>query len=139
ARLVAPRFVAAVIVGAFGLGLILLALVLIIIALAGPLLFVAGAGLGENAEIMIGELEEIFGLDAVALHLRVARETLIFLEQLGGIAPLTIVLPVARTRIVAAGRSTTTAAATAPAAAALTIVDQTKILTKGGYSCPYPA
>ena len=86
---------------------------------------------------MVRILKIGFGQHAIALHLRVAGHALIFLEQLGGIAPLAVVLPVARTRIVAARRSTT--AATAPAAAALTIVDQTKILTKGGYSCPYPA
>src|SRR5205085_8978232 len=92
----------------------------------------------ENAEIMVGELEKIFGLDAVALHLRVAGQTLILFQQLGGIAALPVVLAIARTRIVAARRSTAAAAAAA-SATALTIVDQTKILTKGGYSSPHPA
>jgi hypothetical protein len=69
---------------------------------------------------MIGELQIIFGLDAVARELRVARHALVFLEQLGGIAALAIVLPVAR---LSAEVLTSLPPATAPAAA-LTIVDQ---------------
>ena len=87
---------------------------------------------------MVRILEIGFGLDAVALHLGVARQALIFFQQLGGIAALPIVLAVAGARIVAARRSTAAAAAAAPAAA-LTIVDQTKILTKGGSTLPLPA
>ena len=45
---------------------------------------------------MVRELEIIFGLDAVARELRVARHALVFFEQLGGIAALAIVLPVPR-------------------------------------------
>ena len=45
---------------------------------------------------MVRELEIIFGLDAVARELRVARHALVFFEQLGGIAALAIVLAVAR-------------------------------------------
>ena len=44
---------------------------------------------------MVGELEIIFGLDAVAGELRVARHALVFLEQLRGIAALAIVLAIA--------------------------------------------
>ena len=84
---------------------------------------------------MVRELQVIFGEDAVALHLGVAREPFIFFEQLGGVAALAIVLTVARTRIVAARRSTAAAAAAAPAAT-LTIVDQTMFLTKGGSALP---
>ena len=53
---------------------------------------------------MVRILEIIFGLDAVALHLRVAREALVFFEQLGGIAALPVVLAVAGTGIAAARR-----------------------------------
>ena len=45
---------------------------------------------------MVRELEIIFGLDAVARELRIARHALVFLEQLGGIAALAVVLAVAR-------------------------------------------
>ena len=45
---------------------------------------------------MVRELQIIFGLDAVARELRIARHALVFLEQLGGIAALAIVLAVAR-------------------------------------------
>jgi hypothetical protein len=81
-------------------------------------------------------LEIGFGLHPVALHLGVAGHALILFQQLGGIAALPVVLAIAGSGIVAARRSTAAAAATAPAAA-LTIVDQTKILTKGGTLCPY--
>ena len=87
---------------------------------------------------MVRILEIGFGLDAVALHLGVAGQALILFQQLGGIAALPVVLAIAGSRIVAARRSTAAAAATAPAAA-LTIVDQTKILTKGGTTLPLPA
>jgi hypothetical protein len=90
------------------------------------LLLVAAAILVEHAEIMIGELQEIFRLDAVALHLRIPREALILFQQLGRVSALAVILAVARTRHV----RTASAAATAPAAA-LTIADQTKILTNG--------
>ena len=75
---------------------------------------------------MVRKLKIIFGLDAVALHLRVARERLVFLKQLGGIAARAVVLAVARIgRLV---RRTRSAAAAAATAAVLTIVDQMKIL-----------
>jgi hypothetical protein len=60
------------------------------------LVFEAGAVLAQHAEIVIGELQVIFGLDAVAGELRVARHALVFFEQLGGVPALAIVLPVAR-------------------------------------------
>ena len=49
----------------------------------------------EHAEIMIGELQIIFGLNAIPGELHVARQCLIFLEQLGGITALAIVLTIA--------------------------------------------
>jgi len=69
---------------------------------------------------MVRELEIIFGLDAVTRKLGIARHALVFLEQLSGIAALTVILAVAR---LSAGvrPPLSTAAATA---ATLTIVDQ---------------
>jgi hypothetical protein len=73
---------------------------------------------------MFGELQVGFALDAVAAELRVARQLLVFLEQLRRIAALAIILAIA-------ARSTSgnaaPAAATAAPATALTIVDQMKI------------
>jgi len=66
---------------------------------------------------MVGELKEIFALDAVARELSVARHVLVFLEQLRRVAALAIVLPVAAE----VGASLASAAATA---AALSITDQ---------------
>ena len=71
---------------------------------------------------MVGELEVIFALDAVAGELRVARHALVFLKQLRRVATLPVILPITSglTPEVLASRPPTT---TAPAAA-LTIVDQ---------------
>ena len=69
---------------------------------------------------MVRELEIIFGLDAVARKLGVARHAFIFFEQLGGITALATVLPVAR--LSAEVRSPLSP--TAAPAAALTIIDQ---------------
>ena len=70
---------------------------------------------------MVRELEIIFGLDAVARELRIARHALVFFEQLGGIAALAIVLAVARLSAEVPAPRLSTAAAPA---AALTIIDQ---------------
>src|SRR5690606_31930453 len=102
---------------------VVLAFVLaIILATLATLFFVTRPAFAQHAEIVIRILQIIFGLDAIALHLRVAGQALIFLEKLGGIAALPVVLAIAGTGI-AAGR--TTAAPAAAPAAALTIVDQT--------------
>ena len=71
---------------------------------------------------MIRELEIIFGLDAVARELRIARHAFVLFEQLGGIAALAIVLPVAR--LSAAEVPTPALPTTTAPAAALTIIDQ---------------
>ena len=81
------------------------------------LLFLAEAVFLQHAEIMIGELQIIFCLDAVAGKLGVAGHILIFFEQLRGIAPLAIVARI----IIVALRTLATTTATA---ATLTIVDQ---------------
>jgi hypothetical protein len=91
------------------------------------LLLEAGAAFAENAEIMVRELQIIFGLNAITAELCVARQALVFLEQLGGIAALAIVLTIA------VGPSAdilgALPTATAPAAA-LTIIDQIQLPSK---------
>jgi len=91
-----------------------------ILAALTPLIFEARAALAQHAEIVIGELQIIFGLYAVAGKLRVARHVLVLLEKLRGIAPLTIVLAVTR---LSAEILSPLAPAAAPAAT-LSIVDQ---------------
>ena len=122
ARRGALLVVAVVLSVAVGAGTFLVAIVVVIVAArALVLLFEARAAFLEDAEIMIGELEIIFGLDTVTGQLHVARQCLVLFEQLGGIAALPIVLAIA---IRTAGNTLgtlSTAAATAPA---LTIVDQ---------------
>jgi hypothetical protein len=67
-----------------------------VFVIATPALIVeAGAALAQHTKIMVGELQKIFGLDAVAAELRVARHALVFFEQLGGIAALPVVLAIA--------------------------------------------
>jgi hypothetical protein len=81
------------------------------------------AAFAEHAEIMVGELEIIFGLNAVTRKLGIARHALVFLEQLRRIATLPIVAGVAAavTRHSLGTLSTTAATATS---AVLTIIDQ---------------
>ena len=81
------------------------------------------AAFAEHAEIMVGELEIIFGLNAVTRKLGIARHALVFLEQLRRIATLPIVASVAPA---VAGHSLGTLSTTAATAtrAVLTIIDQ---------------
>jgi hypothetical protein len=67
-------------------------------------------------------LQIIFGLHAVAGELGVARHALVFLEELGGVAALAIVLAIATTGLSTEIRAPLSSA-TAPAAT-LTIIDQ---------------
>ena len=113
--------IVALILAAFGVNQLLFAFILVaIFAALAALVLEAGAALAEHTVIMVGELEEIFGLDPVPSKLGVARHVLIFLEQLGSIAALTIVRAVA-------GLSPDILASLPPAtatAATLTIIDQ---------------
>jgi hypothetical protein len=70
---------------------------------------------------MIRELEIIFGLHTIPGKLHVARQGLVFFEQLRGVAALAIVLAIA---IRPAGNILGTLSAATATAAALTIVDQ---------------
>lgn len=93
-----------------------------------------GAILVEDAEIMVRELEIIFGHDTVALSLGVTREIPIFLMQLGRVAARPVVDPVASIGAIAAGAPHLRAAA-ATATAVLPIVDQRfRVLVPGGPS-----
>ncbi len=101
--------------------------------LAARLLILEAATLvAENAEIMVGELQIIFGVHAVALPLRIRGEVLVLLVQLVGVAARAVVDAVAvvgttlatgtrATAVIAttAGIATTTATATG-----LPIIDQ---------------
>src|SRR3546814_4338976 len=85
----------------------------------------------QNAEIMIGELQIIFGGHPVALGLRIARQVLVLFEKLARIAPLARINPVSRVRplaLTAAATHRTLPAPTAPIiAAVLPIIDQNSI------------
>ena len=98
---------------------------LIVLAAPGLIFLKARPRFGKHAEIMISELQIIFGVDPVALHLGVARQRLVFLEQLGRIAARPIINAIAvfgtTPRIATTLRALPATTATA---AGLTIVDQ---------------
>ena len=81
------------------------------------------ATFAEHTEIMVGELEIIFGLNAVTRKLGIARHALVFLEQLRRIATLPIVAGVAPAVARHSLGTLSTTAATATSAV-LTIIDQ---------------
>jgi hypothetical protein len=118
--------------GGVGLGHFVLTLVIILVVARSPLIVETRLAIAENSEIMVRELQIIFGLDAVARELRVTRHALILLEQLRGVATLAIVLAIAGLSALAS-----LAPATAPAAA-LTIVDQMSTSLRGSLHAPLP-
>ena len=125
----------ALLLAAFGLDQLVFTFIFVtIFAALAALVLEAGAALAEHTVIMVGELEEIFGLDPIPSKLGVARHVLIFLEQLGSIAALTIVRAVA-------GLSPDVLASLPPAtatAATLTIIDQIQTsLTKKKLPLPF--
>ena len=102
---------------------VVIAVVVDILATRAALLVELRAAFAQHAEIMVGELQPIFGLHPVAGELRIARETLVFLEQLRRIATLALVAGIAPAvaRHSRGTLATTTATATR---AVLTIIDQ---------------
>src|SRR3546814_14496905 len=56
------------------------------LSVRGGLFLLPGAEVAHDAEIMVGELQIIFGLDPVARKLRVARKVAIFFAHLGAVA-----------------------------------------------------
>ncbi|MDB5714698.1 MAG: hypothetical protein JWO15_2095 [Sphingomonadales bacterium] len=115
---------------------------------AGIVFLIARAGFAEHTEIMIGELEIIFGQHPIASLLRIARERLVFLKQLRRVTPRAIVDPVATfgpttaaTAAVTTGVILALATPTATATGLLTIIDQVEfVLSKGFFKqiplCP---
>jgi hypothetical protein len=121
---------------AFAVELILVAsFVLEILAALRTLILETGTTFAQNAEVMVRELQIIFGLDPVTGQLRVARQALVFLEQLRGIAPLAVILTVAVRPSAYILRPLSPA--TAPAAA-LTIIDQSPLPSKQKTLSPWP-
>ena len=115
-----------------GVGAILFAAKFVaIVVLARALLFEASAILIQHAKIVIRELEIIFGIDPVTLHLRVSREIPVLLEQLSGIAARTVVETVAT---VGTARLTVTRllSPTAAPATVLTVVHQVGLILVTG-------
>ncbi len=100
---------------------------LVIATEPGLVLFLTSPIISDDAEIMIRELEIIFGVHTVAGELRITRQIAIFFQQLGRIATGAVVNPVA----VFAAPIATVLATIVPAtiaATGLTIIDQWWIL-----------
>lgn len=74
----------------------------------------------QNAKIMVCELEIIFAHHAIALHLGIARQRLIFFVQLIGVAARAIVDPVAA--IISSIHPIRTGPATTTTAAAVVVI-----------------
>ena len=111
-----------------GLAVQLHVLAVIVLVAALALILEARPDLSENAEIMLGELQIIFGLDPIARQLRVTRQALVFLKQLRRIATLTAV---ARTAT-PAHAALRTRSPTAATATVLTIVHQMLVPCRTG-------
>jgi hypothetical protein len=113
----------------------------LVAARARLLILEARTALAQHPEIMVRELQIIFGVDPVALHLGVARQRLVLLEKLGRVAARAIVDTVAAiltaVGTVRPGRARPTA--TTATAAVLPIIDQlSDVLVTGGIGSPLP-
>lgn len=97
-------------------------LALVVIVLVGTLILEARAGLAQHTEIMIRELQVIFGLHTVTRELRIAGHVLVLLEQLRGIA--TAALFAATAAPAASPETSRLLTPTTATAAALAIVHQ---------------
>ena len=102
-------------IAVFGLPIALLAIITAIF-LARTIFFIARTAIGDDAEVMIGELQIIFRHHTVTLLLGIARECVIFFEQLRCIAARAVINAIAlfgTATPVVAGRTLVTPAATA--------------------------
>ena len=114
------------------LGIVVEAVVILVVArflalAALILLLEARAGFAQHPEIVVGELPVIFGVDPVALALRLGRQILVLLVQLVGVAARAVIDAIAI--VGTAGVATRTlptivVAATTATAAGLPIIDQ---------------
>ena len=127
---IAVVLIVAVHVGVHPVVATVVVIAIIVAALAPLLLIGARAAIAQHAEVMIGKLQIIFGLDTIPGKLRIARHALIFLEQLRGIATLAVVLPI--TAIVAARHAPGLLSTATATAAGLTIIDQAKFPRRTG-------
>jgi hypothetical protein len=99
-----------------------LVIAVLVIVLIGTLILEPRAGFAQHTEIVIRELEIIFGLHTVAGELRIAGHVLVLLEQLRGIAPAALFAATAATA--ASTETSRLLTPTTATAAALAIVHQ---------------
>jgi hypothetical protein len=128
---IAIAIFAVLIVGVVALLILVAVIIILIIAPLAALLFEARAGFGDDAEIMIGELEIIFGHHAIARHLGVTRERFILFEHLRRIATRAIIDAVALFWTAAAIPLLALSTPAATATRLLTIIEQNQSLYSG--------
>jgi hypothetical protein len=58
-------------------------IVLAAVVTAGAGFFLTKAGIGDHAEVMVGELQVVFGLDAIPVEVRVLSHLAIFSSSCG--------------------------------------------------------
>lgn len=123
-------FITVLIVGFSAIFTVIGVIVFLPVAALAALLFEARTAFGDDAKIMIGKLQIIFGHHPIARHLGVARKRLVFFEQLRGIAARTIVDAIAlfRTAPTIPLLALSTPAATATG---LTIIEQNPSFCSG--------
>ncbi len=102
----------------------MLAAVLALVLTPRALVVALCAAVGDHAEIVVGELEIVLGLHAVAVERRVVRELLVLLEQLRSIAAGPAVDPVA---LVAAALAAAIVATAAPAIVVAILVQRKSV------------
>ena len=93
------------------------------------LFFLSGAIVGQNAEIVVRELQKIFRVHPITDHLSVARHILVFFKKLGRVtagAVVDTIAAVATTPVAAAG--TTIIVPAAITATGLPVIDQELVL-----------
>jgi len=117
---------------------LLLRLGIVLPRAVGVRFLISRPAFGEHAKIMVGELEIIFGENPVAGLLRIARQRLVFFEQLRSIATRPIVDAIAEFGASVLRALAILATPAATATGLLTIVDQADaVLNKGGVQIPF--
>jgi hypothetical protein len=103
-----------------------LVVAVIVVVVRRTLVLEPRAGLAQHPEIMVGELEVIFGLDPVASKLGVAGHVLVLLEKLRSVAANPLVTAVAAATAASTTETLRTLTPTTATAAVLAIVHQVR-------------
>jgi hypothetical protein len=119
----------------FGFGLGPAVAIAVAAVVAGTGFFLTQTGIGDHAEVMVGELQVVFGLDAIPVEVGVLCHLAVFFKQLRRIPACTAIDTVEL--LTAALRTVVTAAA--PAVVPTIVVQLKHVLVWGGvwHGCRY--